>query len=167
MKTLYLDMDGVVADFDEYASRTLGYPPSEGIYPDDKWKQLAKNPRLYRDLIPTPYAHQLFKQCVNFCLKYNYDWAFLTAVPKGNDVKFAFYDKVEWAQKHFPHTPVFFGPFSKDKHQHCSAGDILIDDRKSNIEEWHAAGGIAILHKDYETTVLELHQSIPQVSLQA
>lgn len=157
MPILYLDMDGVVADFDEYAARTLGVPPSEGIYPDSIWKQLAQNPRIYRDLIPTPYAYQLYRECVNFCLKKDYNWAFLTAVPKGNDVKYAFYDKVEWVQKHFPGTPVFFGPYSKDKHQHCQAGDILIDDRTSNCEEWTAAGGIAILHKDFNSTITQIN----------
>ena len=59
-----------------------------------------------------------------------------------------------------------FGPFSKDKHVHCQAGDILIDDRASNIEEWRAAGGLAILHKDYNDTMIQLNHLIPQVSLQ-
>jgi hypothetical protein len=49
-----------------------------------------------------------------------------------------------------------FGPYSKDKHQHCRPGDILIDDRSSNIEEWQAAGGIAIHHKNIDTTLQEL-----------
>lgn len=149
-------MDGVVADFDEYAYRTLGVPPSQGIYPDTIWQQLAQNPRIYRDLIPTLYAYQLYRECVNFCLKKDYEWAFLTAVPKGNDIKYAFHDKVEWVQKYFPSTPVFFGPYSKDKHQHCQPGDILIDDRSSNIEEWRAAGGIAIHHRNIDTTLHEL-----------
>ena len=150
-------MDGVIADFDEYAFRTLGVPPSQGIYPDIIWQQLATNPRIYRDLIPTPYAQQLFRECVNFCLKKEYEWAFLTAVPKGNDIKYAFYDKVEWVQNYFPSTPVFFGPYSKDKHQHCKVGDILIDDRVSNVEEWRAAGGIAIRHTNIDTTLCELY----------
>jgi 5'(3')-deoxyribonucleotidase len=72
---------------------------------------------------------------------------FLTAVPKGNDVPWAFYDKVVWVQNYFPDIPVMFGPFSKDKWQHCKPGDILIDDRKSNIAEWQAAGGRPILHE--------------------
>jgi 5'(3')-deoxyribonucleotidase len=156
MTTLYLDMDGVVADFDEYAARTLGLPPSEGIYPEQVWYQLATNARLYRDLIKTPYADDLVRQCIKFCLRHNYDWAFLTAVPKGNDVKWAFYDKVEWAQKYFPGIPVFFGPYSKDKHVHCCTGDILIDDRASNIKEWTAAGGIAVHHISIDTTLAEL-----------
>lgn len=159
MTTLYIDMDGVTADFDEFAQRALGLSgtgPAAGIYPEDKWQQLAKEQRMYRDLKKTPYADELVRRCVKFCLARDYDYAFLTAVPKGNDVKWAFYDKVEWAQKYFPGIPVFFGPFSKDKHTHCKPGDILIDDRASNIEEWTAAGGIAIFHKDLETTLAEL-----------
>jgi 5'(3')-deoxyribonucleotidase len=156
MTTLYIDMDGVVADFDEYAARTLGVPPSQGIYPDEIWYNLASNSRLYRDLIKTEYADQLIDECVDFALTKDYDILFLTAVPKGNDVKWAFYDKVIWAQNYYPNIPVHFGPFSKDKHQHCKPGDILIDDRLSNIEEWRAAGGIAIHHTNINSTLYEL-----------
>lgn len=157
MKTLYLDMDGVVADFDEYAKRTLGLPPSQGIYPDDKWAKLAENPRLYRDLIKTPCADELVDYCRDLCGHRKYLLRFLTAVPKGNDVPWAFMDKVVWAQLWFPDIPVMFGPFSKDKHIHCKAGDILIDDRRSNIDEWRAAGGIAVLHNgNVRTTIKEL-----------
>jgi hypothetical protein len=77
-------------------------------------------------------------------------------VPKGNDVKWAFYDKVMWAQKYYPNIPVHFGPYSVDKWHHCQLGDILIDDRASNIEEWRAAGGIAIHHVDIDATLYEL-----------
>ncbi|CAB4133599.1 5'(3')-deoxyribonucleotidase [uncultured Caudovirales phage] len=156
MKTLYLDMDGVVADFDEYAARTLGIPPSSGIYPNEIWYQLATNQRLYRDLIKTPYADELVFLCSAFAKVNGYDLKFLSAVPKGNDVPWAFFDKVQWAQKYFPSIPVFFGPFSKDKHVHCKVGDILIDDRASNIDEWKAAGGIAIHHKNIDATLQEL-----------
>ena len=166
MTTLYLDMDGVVADFNEYAHRTLGVPASQGIYPDDVWQKLATNPRLYRDLVPTPYATQLVYQCERFCKQTQYDLKFLTAVPKGNDVPWAFNDKVYWARNYFATIPVMFGPFSKDKHQHCQPGDILIDDRASNIEDWRAASGLAILHKDYADTVNQLEALLPQVSLQ-
>jgi 5'(3')-deoxyribonucleotidase len=157
MKTVYLDMDGVVADFDEYANRTLGLPPSEGVYPDDVWNQLASNGRIYRDLLKTSYADQLVNYCRDFCEHKKYHLKFLSAVPKGNDVPWAFTDKIVWAQLWFPDIPVMFGPFSKDKHMHCKKGDILIDDRRSNIEEWRAAGGIAILHNgNWRTTIKEL-----------
>ena len=156
MTTLYLDMDGVVADFDEYAARTLGIPPSSGIYPDEVWYKLASNERLYRDLIKTPYADQLVDECKDLAATKGYNLLFLTAVPKGNDVKWAFYDKVIWAQNYFPDIPIHFGPFSKNKWQHCQPSDILIDDRLSNIEEWRVAGGIAIHHTNIEATLYEL-----------
>lgn len=156
MTTLYLDMDGVVADFDEYAARTLGLPPSSGIYPDEIWYKLASNKRLYRDLKTTSYAYELVRFCIKFCLQKNYEYAFLTAVPKGNDVPWAFYDKMMWAQKYFPGTPVMFGPYSKDKYVHCQPGDILIDDRTSNIEEWRVAGGLGILHRELDDTLAQL-----------
>ena len=152
MTTIYLDMDGVVADFDEYAARTLGIPPSSGVYPHEVWYKLASNARLYRDLVKTPYADELVFQCSVIAKRQNFDLKFLTAVPKGNDVAWSFYDKMVWAQNYFPGIPVMFGPFSKDKWQHCKPGDILIDDRASNIEEWRAASGFGILHKDYEST---------------
>jgi 5'(3')-deoxyribonucleotidase len=156
MTTLYLDMDGVVADFDEYAFRTLGLPPSEGVYAQEVWIKLAANPRIYRDLVKTPYADDLVAYCKEYTVLKGYDLKFLSAVPKGNDVPWSFYDKVKWAELNFPNIPVFFGPFSKDKWQRCEPGDILIDDRLSNVTEWMGRGGRAILHRDYETTLSKL-----------
>jgi len=157
MKTLYLDMDGVVADFDELATRILGTAAApNGIYPDEQWNKIAEHKRLYLDLNKTVYADQLVTECKDFTLTKGYRLCFLTAVPKGNDIKWAFYDKVIWAQQHWPGIPVMFGPYSKDKWQHCSPSDILIDDRLCNIEEWRVAGGIAIHHTNIDATLYEL-----------
>ena len=149
-------MDGVVADFDEYAFRVLGVAPSGGVYPDDIWNQIAENDRLYRDLKKTDYADQLVDECRDLALTKEWQLIFLTAVPKANDIKWAFYDKMAWVQKYFPDIPVHFGPYSFDKWQHCQPGDILIDDRPSNIEEWRTAGGIAIHHVDIDATLYQL-----------
>lgn len=156
MTTLYLDMDGVVADFDEYAHRTIGAPPSGGIYPNEIWEKLATNPRLYRDLKKTPHADELVDYCKLMCKNRGWEIKFLTAIPKGNDIPWAFYDKMTWALFFFPDIPVMFGPYSKDKHQHCTMGDILIDDRISNIDDWNSAGGFGILHKNLNDTVTYL-----------
>ncbi len=163
MTTLYLDMDGVVADFDEYAHRMLGVPPSGGIYPDEIWIKLAANPRLYRDLKKTPDADELVAECKKLCHDLGWELKFLTAVPKGNDVPWAFYDKMTWALFFFPDIPVMFGPYSKDKHHHCRRGDVLIDDRTSNIEEWTAAGGFGIQYnvtQDVKKTLEQIRLAI-------
>ena len=59
------------------------------------------------------------------------------------------WDKVCWAQEHFPGIPVFLGPYSQDKWQHCRPGDILIDDRTSNCTEWENAGGHSHIYKSW------------------
>jgi len=158
MSTLYLDMDGVVADFDAYAYQTLRIGPSEGVYPSNEWRKLKSNPRLYRDLQKTPYADELVFQCSIFAKRNNFQLKFLTAIPKNNDLPWAFHDKVKWVEKNgYGSIPVMFGPYSKDKHMHCVPGDILIDDRTSNIDEWNKAGGYGILHKNsYEITLEKL-----------
>lgn len=151
-------MDGVVADFDAYAKDCFGLEPSGGRYPTHIWRQLASHERLYRDLPKTPYADLLVETCRDFCQRYGYQLIFLTAVPKGNDMHWAFYDKVQWVEKYYSDIPVHFGPYSQDKHVHCWPGDILIDDRASNIHEWKLAGGKAILHKhDVDATIKTLN----------
>ncbi len=156
MKTLYLDMDGVVADFDAYAIKTLTRKiDGDERWAPGEWRKLAANPRLYRDLERTPEADQLVDFCRGFCEQRGYTLLFLTAIPKKNDVPWAFYDKVLWAQLRYPDITVMFGPYSHDKQHHCRAGDILIDDRTINIQEWEAAGGIGILHKGNLIMTLE------------
>lgn len=148
MKTLYLDMDGVVADFNAYAIKTLTRKiDGDERWAPGEWRRLAANPRLYRDLGLTPEADQLVDFCRGFCEQRGYTLLFLTAIPKKNDVPWAFYDKVLWAQIRYPDIPVMFGPYSQDKQHHCQPGDILIDDRTINIQEWQAAGGVGILHR--------------------
>jgi hypothetical protein len=155
MKTLYLDMDGVVADFDAYATAVAGAGnPVDNRWPAEAWAKIVQNPRIYRDLPKTLDADRIVSYCREWCASKNFDLVFLTAVPKDNDMPWAFYDKVVWVQRFFPGLPVHFGPFSHDKQVHCQPGDILIDDRLSNIEEWSAAGGIAIRHTGDTTATL-------------
>lgn len=156
MRTIYLDMDDVIADFKSYAIKVLRKKDTnEEKWPHEDWIRLKDNPRLYRDLDKTSEADQIVDACRALCKKNDWNLLFLTAVPKGNDVHWAFYDKVNWAASHYPDIPVMFGPFSKDKHAHCHPGDVLIDDRTSNCEEWRSAGGIAIQHRGDLVKTLE------------
>ena len=138
MTTIFIDMDRVVADFDGYAERTLGIKSKPGIRFDQedwcRWRDHSN--RIYRILPVLPNAYSLVSGLKQLRDQYGFDMRFLTAVPKENDLGWAFWDKMEWACKHFPGIPVWFGPYSVDKHNHCKPGDILIDDRPSNIEEW-------------------------------
>ena len=107
--------------------------------------------RFYRDLPIKDGAFELVDFCqhvVNIGLAD--DLRFLTALPHDYSVPFASYDKVLWAQERFPNIPVLFGPYSHDKWKHCQPGDILIDDRTSNCEEWTRSGGHSHIYRTWE-----------------
>ena len=156
-------MDGVVADFDGYAEPIVGYRTPGGIrYNDPDWKKIAANERLYLTLDKCANADRLVDAVRKLSKDYNYDVVFLTAIPRQNDVPWVFWDKIQWCGLHYPHIPVWFGPYSHDKHVHCQPGDILIDDRASNIHDWNSAGGIGILHHDttIDNTLEILYRSV-------
>lgn len=150
-------MDGVVADFNSYAKTVLATDETSHSWPPEIWKKLSSNHRLYRDLEKTPEADRLVNFCKKVCNEKNWGLNFLTAVPKDDDMQWAYYDKINWVNKYYPNIPVFFGPHSNDKWKYCNIDDILIDDRPSNCTEWKKAGGVAILHTgDLFETVKQL-----------
>jgi 5'(3')-deoxyribonucleotidase len=146
---IYLDMDDVVADWMPAARAIVNrnWEYGERI-PDSDWDKVKAKQRFYRDLPIKPGAHELVAYCREVVEKAE-DLNFLTALPHDYSVPFASYDKVLWAQERFPDIPVLFGPFSHDKWRHCAPGDILIDDRTSNCEEWIRAGGRAHVYRQW------------------
>ena len=151
---IYLDMDDVVADWRTAAEEflQLKFPNGDqwARIPDEKWQELKRNSRFYRDLPLKEDAGLL----VDFCLRAKEhslveDVRFLSAIPHNNDMPWSIQDKVFWAHEHFKGIPVFLGPYSHDKQTHCQPGDILIDDRTSNCEEWIAAGGRAHIYRTW------------------
>jgi len=166
---IYLDMDDVVADWHTRAQEILKLrvvKDSDRI-PQAEWDKLKENLRFYRDLPVMAGAHELVAMCKEYIARNpEYNLRFLSALPHDYSMPFAVYDKVHWGDQHFPGIPVTIGPFSYDKWRHCkNAGDILIDDRHSNCEEWEARGGIAHVYTTWEackpwlTTILSTNDS--------
>lgn len=88
----------------------------------------------------------------------------LTACPKSNWAHVAT-QKAEWVRSHLSaHVTVLpvLGGSSKPLFMHTKV-DILIDDFRRNTEAWAAAGGLAILHRSFESTSAELDQAIGAV----
>jgi len=147
-------MDDVVADWYSEAQNLLGMRwknHHERIPPED-WDQLKQNSRFYRNLPLKEGARELVEWVCLYVIRNapDADVRFLTALPRGDDMPWAVYDKVMWAQDYFPNIPVFIGPYSTDKWKHCKPGDILIDDRTDNCEQWENAGGHAHIYRNWE-----------------
>ena len=162
---IYLDMDDVVADWMGYARAYLKQPQwKEGeMLPDTTWRRLKDDQRMYSKLPLKEGAHELVDWVTDYTNKNNSSLFFLSAIPHGNDMPWAPQDKVFWAQQHFPHIPVFLGPYSHDKWVRCTPGDILIDDRKVNCDEWTRAGGLAHQYKAWPECKVWLEQTLGQL----
>ena len=138
--TLYLDMDGVLADFNAGAAKLLGMPPKEaaqieqrGRWPDQQWRQLAEQANFYLDLPKMPLADELVELALRFRDNLDYDVRILTAIPSGNDMPEAFHDKIDWINRYYGahDLRVHFGPYSHDKARHCQgSGRACRQDRR-------------------------------------
>ena len=162
---IYLDMDDVVADWRTAAEEflQLKFPNGDqwARIPQDKWIKLKNASRFYRHLPLKEGAVELVEFCKRAVeLGMADEVRFLSAIPRNNDMPWAVQDKVWWAHEHFPNIPVFVGPYSHDKHVHCRPGDILIDDRTSNCEDWTRVGGLAHIYRTWEACRPWLEQTL-------
>ena len=145
-------MDDVVADWYQSAQDFLGlkYNERRERIPESDWQRLKAHSRFYRHLPLKAGARQLVAAWENLVSQRRADEVrFLTALPRNDDMPWAVNDKVYWARDHFPTIPVFIGPYSSDKWRHCQPGDILIDDRTDNCEQWIKAGGLAHVYRSW------------------
>lgn len=148
MARLFVDLDGVLADF------ALAYGECSGKDSDCAdaaldWDALKKVPNLYRDLKLLPDASILIDTLKSF------KFTVLTASP--HSIPEAGADKRLWVAKHLgPEIPVITETSSKEKYLHGKPGDILIDDRFVCGIPWQKMGGIWIRHTSAIVTVREL-----------
>ena len=148
-RQLYLDCDGVLADFDKGATAVLGMKPrafekSRGI--GRFWAKLATAPDFYFGLPLMEDAMELFEAVRHL------DPIILTGLPRGN---WAADQKVRWAAKHFPGTRIIT-TMARDKRDHAKEGDILVDDQLKHAHLWEEAGGVFIHHKSAAESIERL-----------
>jgi hypothetical protein len=152
---LYLDCDGVLADFDKAATELLKMPPRQfekRFGPPEFWKRLARHPDFYGSLPLMPDAMILFEAVRHL------DPIILTGLPRGN---WAAPQKVRWAAEHFPGTRIITC-LAADKRRHARDGDILVDDTLKYRDLWTGAGGTFVHHRDAKTSIEELRRLAPE-----
>lgn len=150
--TVFVDMDGVLANFEGFASNLLGGDNWKYEVELPNWGRLSLVQDLYAQLEPMPDAFELW----DYLIDTFDDVQILTAIPKRAHFPEAVNDKRNWIYHHFgKDVRVNFGPYAYDKQFHLvpGRGDVLIDDTRINCEQWDKRGGLAILHKNANSTI--------------
>lgn len=159
MPNLFLDCDGVLADFDSGARAVLGgLSPKQFEVRHSKrefWRRLANTKDFYAQLPLLPDAKELFD-----AVKHLHP-TILTGLPLGT---WAAPQKVAWAEEHFPRTPIITC-MARDKYRHMKGADILVDDRENHRDKWEAAGGIFVHHKSARESIQRLAAIYPTVKV--
>ena len=144
MLTLFVDLDGVLADFDRAVRSITGKLPSE-LAPKEMWSRLARTPGFYEHLEWTPDGRELWEYVRPL------EPTILTGLPMG---RWAEPQKRAWCARELgPDVPVITC-MSRDKAVQAreatpdGATPVLIDDRERFRERWVSAGGIFVHHTD-------------------
>ena len=153
-KRIYLDLDGVMADFDAHFPAVFGLD-HKSLADDDMWGKINSHPSYFRDMPPCAGALEFFDEIRHL------DPIILTACPRTN-YKNAATQKRAWVRQHLSVgimvLPVM-GGHNKPLFMHAP-GDILIDDFEKNTRAWEDAGGEAILHRNFVDTAFELSRAL-------
>jgi 5'(3')-deoxyribonucleotidase len=158
MPKLFLDADGVLADFDAGVTALLGMTPAQfearkgrGLF----WKRLASAPNFYATLPEMSDARRLFEAVEHL------KPTILTGLPLGN---WAAPQKVRWAAEHFPGVPIITC-MARDKHKHMQPGDVLVDDRENHRATYEREGVVFVHHKNAEDSLRQLAKIFPSVKV--
>lgn len=167
--TIYVDMDGVVADFGSAANKvmqeaghsTYNFHQAQAAVADKKtrndvWKAITEFQKrhgyvFWRDLEPMPDAYTLW----NYLKPYHPQ--ILTATGQ------AHYKSAEqkrgWITEHFgSNVRVNTVQLAAEKAKFADPTRILIDDQRKALDPWIQAGGIGILHTSAVETIRKLKE---------
>ena len=154
---IYVDMDGVVADFDKRFTDLAGMSPSEFESKNGKnafWDFIDVKHKLafWVGIPPMSDAQSL----MDYVSKYDYEMLTAPSIKKESLMGKGLWIR-NWAKKGlFPSKPKVNYKPAKNKHHFAAPNHILIDDKQSTIDSWNAAGGVGILHTSASTTINQL-----------
>jgi 5'(3')-deoxyribonucleotidase len=156
MPHLYLDMDGVQADF---------FTAWANIHNKARYKEIGDKEEREKSISDLTnrgpeFIYKFFAELpplnggmalVQWIKKNNIPFTILSAPLRGN-YEASIEGKKDWLDKYNPGTSqsaIFTG--MKEKYASKQQPNILVDDHKKYIERWEQAGGIGILHRDNNT----------------
>lgn len=149
---IYLDLDGVFADFMATFDQIVGRRYTDD--PKGAWVKLDKVDNLFLNMKPLPYAKELFDEIQAFGV----ETKILTALPiLTGKLKTAQEDKTKWVRQHLSKDiDVICTNGWRGKSEYSSWKAILVDDSSRNTEHWKLHGGWGIQHISPDLTLNEL-----------
>ena len=157
IKRIFLDMDGVLADFNLGVETLTGreFPNTDQGHNDyDERKEELTNKRLFRMLPPMPDMYDL----IAYVRHTGLPWEILTAAGVVNR-ELVVWDKQEWIKEFVsPSVVVTCTMTGSQKGMFAIEGSVLVDDRQKNLDAWEKHGGIGILHTSAEDTINQLKE---------
>ena len=144
---VYVDMDGVLADFFGEVAREHDVEYWREIHRKDLGiDQIAQEPGFFKMLPVLPNAGQLMQGVLDLAGKYS-----ILSSPLMSNVEESSREKMAWLQRHLKNHRPQAVIFDHEKYKYAQQPDetpnILIDDWETNIKLWEANGGIGILYK--------------------
>ena len=165
MMKIYLDMDGVLADF------FTGFAKHAKVH---HWKQIQNKEKTIQELQGTDFFNTLdtypsTMELVNFVqtIVGDDDWGICSSPLRGDRDNSAYWKRV-WLTRHFIlpkiENLIFTGQkerFAMDKID--GTPNVLIDDKPDNVGRWVAKGGIGIRYQANEDSLVDLKQKLIKI----
>jgi len=155
MPHLFLDMDGVQADFFGRWAEEHGVQSYKQIpHPEQAINELANSSaervyNFFRELQPLPGGIRL----INWLKTNKIPFTVLSAPLRGPYASASIKAKKDWLDQYNPGTSDS-AIFTSAKYKHAKDGgrsNVLVDDFGKYLNAWDSAGGIAIKHEDGNT----------------
>lgn len=148
---IYLDMDGVIADFYKRYFERYKLAPREA----EKKKEFNK---YFDEFIDTQQFATLemmngAMDGIEFLRKAPVPTEILSSTANEARYETISRQKLIWLQNHGITFKPNFVPGKRHKWKFAKPDTIIIDDTESVIDDWRKAGGIGILHKDWRNTL--------------
>lgn len=150
--TIYLDLDGVLADFVGQTNKMKIPNNSQWYDPKDKWTRETWEGEIVKNIYMATYD---FWYTMPMCPDAKTLWDFceplgravLTAKPSPYSPDVVAQGKFDWVHDNLgPHVEDDFICCNREDKAKYAKGNVLVDDDPRNCKAWEDAGGFAIYH---------------------
>jgi hypothetical protein len=141
---IFIDMDGVVADFDAHMLECFGLTMEEMTEQEKEqfWNVECVSKQFFANAPLIPEGLHL----VRTLRSARFELSFLTSTGGGKHHLEIAKQKLEFLERnHFDDMPVAFATGTKSKASYANAGTLLVDDRQKVVDAFKSAGGNALL----------------------